>query len=292
MSMNDNTIIRTVKKSQYVTINNSVFTDSRLSWKAKGIMGYLLSRPDNWKVIIGDLVKQSKDGRDAVYSGLKELKKYGYLEQRPIRNEEGKKAIIRWEYRVYEEPIYAGKEPLPENPEVDQKSMDYLLPDFPYVDNPDVDNPTLQSTDSSNDGYNQLSIKQQQETPTESGEVQNPVVVGMDISKGLEQIGVKVSAKELKNWLREHGEKYVLKKIAVVRGMIDAGEEVTTPLKTLRAAIKGTLKEEWYNSSANEVKTQNKGISERQGRVVPAVQPGKYERFYQVYGKTGQNKAQ
>lgn len=31
------------------------------------------------------------------------------------------------------------------------------------------------------------------------------------------------------------------------RGMIDAGEEFKTPLKTLRAAIKGTLKEEWLN---------------------------------------------
>ena len=121
-------------------------------------------------------------------------------------------------------------------------------------------------------------------------QVVDNAVLGVDARclNGLEQIGVKVSTKELKNWLREHGEKYVLKKIAVVRGMIDAGEEVKTPLKTLRAAIKGTLREEWYNSSTDEVKTQNKGNSERLERVVPAVQAGKYERFYKVYGKTAQ----
>ena len=272
---NDKTIIRTVKKSQYVTINNSVFTDSRLSWKAKGLMGYLLSRPDNWKVIVGDLVKQSKDGRDAVYSGIKELKKNGYLEQRPIRNEEGKKSIIRWEYIVYEEPICIESEPLTENPEVDKKSTNYPLTDFPYVDNPDVDNPTLLNKDSSNKEMNQRLIKQQQETP----ENPKPVVVD-EIKKGLEQIGAKISDKEVTKWIGIYGENYVLGKIEVTRE-----SNSTAPLRTLRAAIK----ENWDLNHDNDKKNDYRGKSERQKRVVPAAQSGKYERFYQVYGNQLQN---
>lgn len=261
MPINDKTIIRTVKKSQYVTINNSVFTDSRLSWKAKGIMGYLLSRPDNWKVIVGDLVKQSKDGRDAVYTGIKELKKYGYIEQRPVRSEEGKKSIIRWEYIVYEEPVCTGSEP---------------LTDFPYVDNPDVDNPTLLSTESSNIRTNQKLIKQQQE-PIE----QHKTVVVGEIEKGLEEIGAKPSAKELEKWIKEHGKKYVLEKIQLTREMSS-----TSPLRTLRAAIK----ENWEPNYDNDKKNNSKGKPEHQKRVVPAVQTGKYERFYQVYGVQNKTK--
>lgn len=156
--MNDKSIIRTVKQNNYSTIKNSIFTDERLSWKAKGIMGYLMTRPDNWKVIIADLINRSKDGRDAVYSGLKELKQHGYLVHQPIRSETGKKSIIGWEYIAYEEPIETGKDPLTENPEVDKSGANYLLPenpdmDNPEVDNPETDNPTLVINDFSNYGF-------------------------------------------------------------------------------------------------------------------------------------------
>ena len=107
---------------------------------------------------------------------------------------------------------------------------------------------------------------------------QEHVVVGIEfsINKGLEQIGAKVSDKELKNWISKHGATYVLEKIEVVRE-----SNSKTPLRTLRAAIK----ENWEPNYDNDKKNDSKGKSERQKRVVPAAQPGKYERFYQVYGK-------
>ena len=280
MSINDKTIIRTVKKSQYVTINNSVFTDKRLSWKAKGIMGYLLSRPDDWKVIVGDLIKQSKDGKDAVYTGLKELKKYGYVEQRTIRREDGKKSILRWEYIVYEEPIQKREEPLTENPEVDLIHTDYLLTENPEVDNPEMDNPTLLNTECTNDLI-KPNTKNKQIEPN----VLVPVVVNIDffsIREDLKQLSIKVSDQELTQWISKHDATYVLEKIKVVKGMTS-----TAPLRTLRAAIKDNWKVNYDNSNKND----SKGNSEHLERVVPAVQAGKYERFYQVYGKTAQHKA-
>jgi len=102
--MNSKSIMRVRKNrdNPFVMMDKRIFANTSLSWKAKGILGYLLSKPDDWVIRISDLIKQSTDGRDAVYSGVKELRKAGYVELVDVRNESGK--IISWEYLVYEEP--------------------------------------------------------------------------------------------------------------------------------------------------------------------------------------------
>ena len=127
-------IIRIKKAKNYVVMDKGFFEDKRLSFKAKGILGYLLSRPDNWKVIVADLVEQSTDGKSAVYSALKELKECGYYKKVPIRNEEGSR-IVRWESTIYE---------VPEEATVDQNeqvlSTDFLHTDFQEVENQFIEN--------------------------------------------------------------------------------------------------------------------------------------------------------
>lgn len=100
--MSTETIVKIKKRvNPYTMIDSSIFLNSNISWKAKGLMGYFLSRPDDWKIHLKDLYKQSTDGFDSVKSGLKELKEHGYLELVPIRN---KGKIVAWEYIVYEVP--------------------------------------------------------------------------------------------------------------------------------------------------------------------------------------------
>jgi hypothetical protein len=77
-SRQQETIIIKRKVNNFVQIDKAVFEDDRLSFKAKGILGYLLTKPDGWKVIVKDLCNHSTDGERAVYSGLNELRKYGY----------------------------------------------------------------------------------------------------------------------------------------------------------------------------------------------------------------------
>ena len=60
-------------------INNSVFEDERLSWKAKGLLACLLSKKDNWKINKKELENISKDGRDSITNAINELEKYGYI---------------------------------------------------------------------------------------------------------------------------------------------------------------------------------------------------------------------
>ena len=90
------------KDNPYVMINKSVFDDERLSWRAKGLMGYLLSKPDDWKIVESDLVKRSKEGRDAVRAAIRELIAAGYIVRKQTR-EDGK--FSSTEYHVYESPI-------------------------------------------------------------------------------------------------------------------------------------------------------------------------------------------
>lgn len=87
----------------YVILDKTFIKDSRLSWKAKGVLGYLLSCPDGWDVNVNDLTHQSTDGKCAIYSALKELTEYGYYKKMAIRDE--KSRIIRWESTVSELPM-------------------------------------------------------------------------------------------------------------------------------------------------------------------------------------------
>lgn len=80
------TIIRVDKRLvPFVMIDNRVFEDRRMSWRAKGLLGYLLSRPPNWEIIVADLINQSTDGRDSVYAAIGELIKCGYATHKKMR---------------------------------------------------------------------------------------------------------------------------------------------------------------------------------------------------------------
>ncbi len=62
------TIIRSPRRHRFVIIDQHAVEDSRLSWAARGLLGYLLSRPDDWKVLVNDLRKRGDLGRDGIYT--------------------------------------------------------------------------------------------------------------------------------------------------------------------------------------------------------------------------------
>ena len=140
-----NEIIRIKKHtSNFVLLDKTFLEDDRLSFKAKGILAYLLSKPDDWKVIVVHLVTQSKDGKASVYAGLKELKEYGYYTKVPIRNEEGTR-IIRWESTVYEVPC--------ENQEVEEETT--LQEETMYQADESVQEETMHQTNESQQEENE-----------------------------------------------------------------------------------------------------------------------------------------
>ena len=95
-------IFRIKKDRNFVIVSKTLINDLTVSWKAKGILIYLLSKPDNWELVIGDIISHSTDGRDKVYSGLKELETAGYIKR--SREKSKKNRYIGYVYFVYEKP--------------------------------------------------------------------------------------------------------------------------------------------------------------------------------------------
>jgi hypothetical protein len=78
------------KKNPYAQINREILTDPYLSWAAKGLLVYLLSLPDNWKIQVIHLSKicKKRGGKeDTIYSLLNELIEEGYCYRSQPLNE-------------------------------------------------------------------------------------------------------------------------------------------------------------------------------------------------------------
>lgn len=120
-------IIRVEHDSEhpYKTINTSFANDERLSWGARGILTYLLSKPNDWVMTVKDLINQSPAGRDAVYGMLRNLEDCGYLRRVRSRRPDG-----TFEYATV---IYEKAQPLTDYP-------DTVQPDtvHPFTEKPDI----------------------------------------------------------------------------------------------------------------------------------------------------------
>ncbi len=122
------------KSNPYVVLNKKTLEHSKISWAAKGLWAYLLSRPDDWQVSVAHLstiFNGYGGGRDAIQGLLKELIEHKYAKFIEIR-EKGK--FISCDYEVYETPDLF-KETLPQ-------------PDVPLTDQPEPTCPPLISIDS------------------------------------------------------------------------------------------------------------------------------------------------
>lgn len=141
----DKTIFRTVKNKDnpFVMMDRRPLENPTLSWKSKGLLGYLLSRPDNWRINMADLIKRSRDGEHATRAALDELRDAGHVMRIEERDEKGK--FLRFIYEVYEVP-----HPLPENRQMDDRPFG----ENPQVENPVVENRHINNTESSNTELN------------------------------------------------------------------------------------------------------------------------------------------
>ncbi|MFE3182731.1 hypothetical protein ACFXKR_17945 [Streptomyces violascens] len=52
--------------------------DARLSFRARGVLAFLISKPDAWKVRAESIASAGKEGKEAIKTALRELKDFGY----------------------------------------------------------------------------------------------------------------------------------------------------------------------------------------------------------------------
>jgi len=92
--------IHNVRLDSHFTVTfNKTPEDDRLSFAAKGLLWYLLSRPADWSIYTSQLSSFYKgqargNGREAIESMMKELKEFGYLKYTKSRNSDG-----TWKHR-------------------------------------------------------------------------------------------------------------------------------------------------------------------------------------------------
>lgn len=94
------------KDKPFVMVDKTVLKETTISWKAKGILVYLLSLPDDWKIYESELSTHSCDGIKSTRSGIKELIKAGYIVRQKKRT---KGRFMGYEYIVYEHPTVMPK---------------------------------------------------------------------------------------------------------------------------------------------------------------------------------------
>lgn len=114
-------IFRVQKKENYVVLDKGFLNDSRLSWRAKGLLAYMLSLPNDWLFSISDLAIRSKCGRDTTVNIIRELTNAGYIHKEQGRTNVGK--FGKMDLLVFETPQSAPftenqltENPLTENP--------------------------------------------------------------------------------------------------------------------------------------------------------------------------------
>ena len=154
-------VFRTEKVNDYAVIAKHHLRNKTLSYKAKGLMTFMLSVPPEWDFSLAGLAILASDGIDGVRSGIRELEKYGYLSRKRIRDVAGKLGDV--EYTIHEIPKTSsgGKPPdtprelpsknslpasdshIAQNPVLEKPTLENPILDVPTSGIPTLENPTL-----------------------------------------------------------------------------------------------------------------------------------------------------
>lgn len=114
-------------------MSNYHLKDRSLTYKAKGLLSFMLSLPSDWDYSLKGLCAISKESRDGIRSILKELQEHHYLE---IEKTRGDKGYFEYNYLIYEIPHFINKEMIKNIPDTEN----------PYLDVPDMEIPTQINT--------------------------------------------------------------------------------------------------------------------------------------------------
>lgn len=99
-------ILRVSPRARYVVVDSRTVDDERLSFRARGLLVWLLNKPDNWTVNSNAIKSRGREGRDAIRTALNELESAGYLQRRTTRDP--KTGRVSTEQNVLEHPQLTG----------------------------------------------------------------------------------------------------------------------------------------------------------------------------------------
>ncbi len=211
-------VIKVRIQKDFTVLCNSVLENLNLSFKAKGLWAYCMSRPDNWQFHVNHLATVSKDGVDAVYSALAELKEAGLVEY--VQPNKGK--FEKAEYIIYPYP----------------QDFKISLPQrgFPDAGSSDAKNPALTSTDYlTSKETNKFCSVQEGAVPPQSSEIR-PKYFSKKNAKGEflkfdESEVFTFALKSHPDWTTEE-----------IEYALDAAWKCKGPINSVQGFLEGTIK--------------------------------------------------
>jgi hypothetical protein len=94
-------IHRSRHAQQYVVVPNAIARNTRLSFRARGLLVMLLSLPPEWHVTTDRLAEDNPDSRTAVRDAMTELRQAGYVQ---LLSERGRDGCTRRHLEVFDTP--------------------------------------------------------------------------------------------------------------------------------------------------------------------------------------------
>lgn len=122
----------------FALIANGALRDPRLSFRARGLMAYLLSLPPGWRTSVRQLADKTTEGRDAVATAINELVDAGYVTRTEAR-QSGRYSGV--DYYVTDDPAIGAEAPLPEEAPDDEGGGEPPRPGNPATVAPRPGNP-------------------------------------------------------------------------------------------------------------------------------------------------------
>lgn len=181
----------------FTILSNDVLNDRRLSFRARGVLIWLLSKPVDWRTRSEAIAAQSdRDGRDAIRSAMRELADLGYLVRTKMQDPE----TGHWSTTstIYEEPII-------EADDSDLPGPDNLIPGSASVGRCGA----LPSTDSPRTDTNQPSRKAKAspvdaEVVVDAPKIEKPNTEQLQLVDGLAAASQKAGLTATWKYLKPH----------------------------------------------------------------------------------------
>ena len=114
-------VFKIEKNDNYTVMSNYHLRDRNLSYKAKGLLSFMLSLPEDWDYSLAGLCSISKEGRDGIRSILKELQDHHYLKIEKVRDDKGH---FEYNYLIYEVPHFIELEKETNYPDTGNSHLD------------------------------------------------------------------------------------------------------------------------------------------------------------------------
>ena len=121
------TIIRIKKTEKFSIVANRPFDTKALSWEARGVMGYLLTKPNNWEVKQYDLEQQGPAGKHKISRIVNELISAGFITRIKYQDDKGH---WQWKTEVFEDMIANPETQKPDLGKPDVGKPDVGKPDY------------------------------------------------------------------------------------------------------------------------------------------------------------------